>query len=129
MKVKVSLSSDDGLNWTAEAKDLGLIKDASSMLSALEEIQEEIQKFFWNSFGSNNRIEVLCSKIKATANVTVAPLDEYRPETPLSEFTPGEVVTPHDQIAGPDQLALPPGEEEIEIEYDDVIDADVEVVG
>lgn len=117
MKVKVSLSSDDGVSWTAEAKDLGLIKDAASMISALEEMQEEIQKFFADAFGSNKRIEVLCSKIKATANVTVAPLDdEYRPEKPLTEFTLGP---DQDLIDTPDLLALPSGEEDIEIEYDE----------
>ena len=106
MKVKVSLSSEDGQEWTAEAKDLGLSTTGASMMSALEIMQEEIQSFFNKNFASPKRVEVLCSKIKATANVTVAPLDEYRPETPLSEFTSEPVVNEQDLIDSPDRLAL-----------------------
>ena len=118
MKVKVNLSTEDGTEWTAEAKDLGLITTGASILSALEEMQEEIQKFFADAFGSNKRIEVLCSKIKGAASITVAPLEEYRPETPLSEFS-SEPKTSQDLIEG-ELLLLSPGEDDIEVEYDDV---------
>jgi hypothetical protein len=134
MKVKVTLSSDDGIQWDAESKDIGLVTSGASMMSALERMEEEIQKFFANSFGSNKRLEVVCSKIKATASVTVSPVDP-RPETPLTNFVPEEpfLLEGQDLIEGKEYLALPAGEESDEIELEDpdtpdpsgtIIDAD-----
>ncbi len=139
MKVKVTLTSTDGVEWVAECKDIGLTTTAASMLSALEEMYDEIRKFFAKSFGSNKEIETFCSKIKATASVTVSPLDP-RPETPLTSFEPADplLIEGQDLIEGQEQLALPPGEEEIEIDGGDelppedsdmIIDAEVTPVG
>lgn len=139
MKVKVTLSSEDGVQWDAEAKDIGLVASGASMMSALEEMQLELKKFFANAFDSKKKIEVVCSKIKATAAVTVSPLDP-RPETPLASFEQADplLIEGQDLIEGNDQLVLPPGEEEIGIEgidelppedSDMIIDAEVTPVG
>jgi len=113
MKVKVTLSSEDGVQWDAEAKDIGLVASGASMMSALEEMQEAIKRFFLNSFESKRIIEVICSKIKATASVTVSPLDP-RPERPLECYESSPIVDGQSLIDDPNRLALPPGEEEIE---------------
>jgi len=122
MKVKVTLSSEDGIQWDAEAKDIGLVATGASMMSALEQMEENIKEFFADAFDSKKKIEVVCSKIKATAAVTVSPLDP-RPEQPLDTFCQVDplLIEGQDLIEGKNQLSLPPGEEEIEIEYDDVI--------
>jgi hypothetical protein len=108
MKVKISLSSDDGITWTAECKDIGLSAIGASMMSALEDIELQIQEFFTNSFGSQRQIEVVCSKIKATAYVTVSPLEEPRPEKPLDCYTTNLVPEDH-QIENDEQLVLSSG--------------------
>jgi|GEM_PF-6125890 len=139
MKVKVTLSSEDGIQWDAEAKDIGLVASGASMMSALEEMQLKLKEFFADAFDSKKKIEVVCSKIKATAAVTVSPLDP-RPEKPLASFEPADslLIEGQDLIEGNDQLALPPGEVEIEIEgvnelppedSDMIIDAEVTPVG
>ena len=117
MKVKVSIQSEDGQEWTAQAKDIGLTTTGCTMMSALEEMQDEIQKFFADAFGSKKQIEVICSKIKANAAVTVSPLDP-RPEVPLDNFTQEPLIRidGQDILDGQELLQLPPGEEEIEIE-------------
>lgn len=117
MKVKVTLTSDDGQEWVAESKDIGLVATGASMLSALEAMQDEIRNFFHDAFGSEKMIQVVCSKIKATAAVTVVPLDE-RPEKPLYCYEQQEDLDESSLIETPEQLALPSGAPD-----DDVIDA------
>ncbi len=115
MKVKVTVSSEDGAEWVAEAKDLGLATTGASMMSAFERIQEEIQEFFRDAFGSSKRVEVICSKIKAVAAVTVSPLDP-RPETPLDSFITTEppetlLLTGQDLLEGEERLRLTSGDD------------------
>ena len=85
MKVNVVITCEEGAEWVADCKDIGLTATGHDIESALVRIQQEIREFFAQNFGSKKQIEVICSSVRASAKITVSPIDP-RPEVPLYTF-------------------------------------------
>ena len=110
MKTKLSITSDNYEEYYAEAKDLGISANGNGMKETLENMLVNLSDFFSEKFGSTKQFNFKYGKIKASVSISISPIEEDRPETPLTEFGSESGVVLQNEIDGENLLQLTEGD-------------------